>query len=370
MSEVRFVVVAAGTGGHIYPGLSIAGSLQERVSEAKISFIGRPNSAEESAITKQGYDFYPIRAKALPRRISLQLLTSGAILSYSTLRCIRLLRHLRPRMIISIGGFVSVPVVLAARMLKIPVAMHEPNALPGLANKFMAKYARVVMLGFAGAAKYMPPQANMVVTGTPIRPEIMATTKEAGRQGLGIDRSKKMLLVVGGSQGAKSINESMEEAANAFKDRQDLVVLHQTGPGHFAEVCKRFGGTSDRAIDGNRTIVPYIQQMPLALAAADLIVCRAGAVTLAEITAAGLPAVVIPYPFAAEDHQRKNALELVEAGAAIMIDDGELTGEALANAVLTILDDDARSHRMAHASKNLGKPAALQEITKTILNLM
>ncbi|HHV44974.1 MAG TPA: undecaprenyldiphospho-muramoylpentapeptide beta-N-acetylglucosaminyltransferase [Firmicutes bacterium] len=369
MGEVRIVIVAAGTGGHIYPGLAIGQALRERVS-ADISFIGRPNSPEQRAITQQGYAFHAIKAQALPRKLSLGFVSSGALLAIGTLKSIGLLRRLKPKVIVSIGGFVAVPVTLAARLLRIPLVLHEPNALPGLANRLMARHAAVTMLSFPGAVKYLPPSAKVVVTGTPIRPEIVTTTKDEGRKALGIPPGKKLLLVVGGSQGAKSINDAMEQAAPLLAEEKELMILHQTGPTHFAAVREAFGGSESRVVVGNRIIVPYIQEMPLALAAADLIVCRAGAVTLAEVTAVGLPAVVIPYPFAAEDHQRKNALELVNAGAATLIDDGELTGETLARAVLEIYRDPAKATKMAQASKNLGRPQALQEIAEIILNLM
>jgi len=279
-----------------------------------------------------------------------------------------ILKHEKPDLVIGTGGFVCGPITFMAALHKVPACIQEQNAMPGVTNKILSRFVKKVFLGYKEGRKYFSGDAEYVYTGNPIRTEILNNKREDAYAELGLDPEKKTILVFGGSRGARSINKAMLEAELALSGRHDVQVLHATGDvnyeAYMEEITKR-GGVADNII-----IKPYLHNMPVALAAADLAVCRAGAIGLAEITAKGIPSVLIPYPFATANHQEFNARAVEAAGAAKVILDKEMTGEKILEIVEHLLVHEEELTAMAAAAKKLGKPQAAEDIAKQALALL
>jgi len=368
---MKVLLAAGGTGGHIYPGITIAQTLLERIPDAELLFVGAKGGLEAELVPRAGFAFEAIPARYLRRRLSAEALLTAWTAWRGFREAWRIVGRFRPDVAVGTGGYVSGPVVLAAALRRVPTVIQEQNAYPGLTSRLLAKAARRIALGSEAAARYFPRTGKVVVTGNPIRRDILVRTRAEAIASLGLDAARKTVLVFGGSQGGRSINNAVVEAAPALLARGDVQIVHQTGKIHFADVAARAGAAprpaGDGASAGHWHIVPFIHDMPAAYAAADLVVCRAGAITLAEIAARGLPAVLVPYPFAAERHQDANAAELARAGAAVVVPDAELTGPALAQTVSGLLDDEERRTRMAAAARRLGRPDAAGRIAELVL---
>jgi UDP-N-acetylglucosamine--N-acetylmuramyl-(pentapeptide) pyrophosphoryl-undecaprenol N-acetylglucosamine transferase len=363
---VHFIVTGGGTGGHIYPALAIAKGLQRKYPPAKILYIGKKHGLEEELAPAAGCSFQPIRVQGLQRRAFLTNLLALGKASVGFFQAWRIISHFKPLLVIGTGGYVCGPVLLAAVFLRIPTLIHEQNALPGITTRWLARFVRLVAITFADSARYLPRRAHFRLTGLPVRPEFLLTPREQSRSALGLPPEGFLILSFGGSQGARSINQAMQEVIKQFRQRKNVHFLHVTGPGQYNEFRKGFTMPEN----GNTTIKPYLYEMPQALSAADLVVCRAGAATLAEITATGVPAILIPYPYAAGNHQEFNARALEEKGAAVVIKDEELKGKKLANQIERLLAEPSRLREMAKASKQLGSPRALEDILMCIEELI
>ncbi|HEX2025181.1 MAG TPA: UDP-N-acetylglucosamine--N-acetylmuramyl-(pentapeptide) pyrophosphoryl-undecaprenol N-acetylglucosamine transferase, partial [Actinomycetota bacterium] len=267
--------------------------------------------------------------------------------------------------VIGMGGFVSVPVALAARLERVPLIVHEQNALPGLANRVAARWARTVALSFAEAADRFPRRARTVVTGNPVRASIARVPSERrplaeeARRVLDLDDDRRTVVVFGGSQGALRLNRAAVELAGLLAPRGDLQLVVLTGPQHHDDVRRRLPPPSSLIV---RTSA-FLDRMELAYAAADLVVCRAGATTVAELTACGLPSILIPYPYATGRHQEANARALQRAGAAEVVLDDAATGETLQRGIASILDDAGRLLSMSRSSARFGRPEAADAVT-------
>lgn len=367
---LRVLITGGGTGGHIYPGLAIAERLRERGD--RVLFVGTARGLEKELVPAAGFELRLIPAQSLPRRLSPALLKALWTAGQGFRAARRVLREYRPHVVVGTGGYVAGPVVLAARFMRLPILIQEQNALPGLTNRILARLADRVALGYAEAARRLKARAPVVVTGNPLRAGIAAGDRRAAIRRLGLDPGRATLIAFGASQGARGLNVAMREAAPVFKAHPELQVIHQTGRSAYEAIAseleqrgaRRVG--PDLVIDGNVRVMPYIDAMPDALAAADLVVGRAGALTISEITACGLPAILIPYPHHADSHQEYNARVLSDAGAALVILEAELSGERLAQAALAILADEKRRRAMGEASRGLGRPNAALAVVKLI----
>ncbi|MDA8236155.1 MAG: undecaprenyldiphospho-muramoylpentapeptide beta-N-acetylglucosaminyltransferase [Clostridia bacterium] len=368
---MRLLVTGGGTGGHIYPALAIARGFQQRHEGAEILYVGTNRGLEADIVPKAGYAFRTVTVEGLERKLSLKLLTSGLKAVQGLLDTRRILQVFRPQAVVGTGGYVCGPVVLMAALQGIPCLIHEQNAYPGITNKMLARFVNQVALTFGESAKYFPPRAPVKLTGLPIRPEVLAAEKEKGRANLGLDKDKFLVLVTGGSRGARSINKAMVEVHKWFAGRPEVQILHITGQSGYEDTLVQLEKEGITLTPkGNSIIKPYLYNMEDALAAADLIICRAGATTLAEVTARGIPAVLIPYPYAAENHQEHNARSLENHGAAIVILDKDLMGYSLLQTLEALLDAPPRLQAMAVNSLKLGKPAALDEILDMVDELV
>jgi len=368
---LRFVVAGGGTGGHIYPALAIARGLKERYPEAEILYIGTARGMEADIVPKEGIPFKGITAAGLERKLSPKNLLALWQAGLGFWQARDSIRRFRPDAVIGAGGYVCGPVVLAAALSGIPTLIHEQNALPGITNRILTRFVDRVAVTFADSIQYLSCREKVRLTGLPVRPEILRVDRERSRENPDLSAGRFLLFSFGGSQGARTVNRAMVAVIKMFAGDPRLNILHVTGQaGHreFLDGCKTMG--IDLGEYGNITITHYIYNMQDALGAADLVISRAGAATLAELTALGIPAILVPYPYAAENHQEFNARALEREGAALVIPDRRLDGESLCRKVADLLDNRERLAAMAAASKKIGKRRALEDIMDIVEELL
>ncbi|MTI85246.1 MAG: undecaprenyldiphospho-muramoylpentapeptide beta-N-acetylglucosaminyltransferase [Firmicutes bacterium] len=367
---MRFVITGGGTGGHIYPALAIARGLQERYPGAKILYIGTKKGLEADIVPRSGLAFQSIRLSGLRRSLTPRNLLVLWRAGTGTLEARKIIKKFKPSAVVGTGGYVCGPVVIAAASLRVPTLIHEQNALPGVTNRILSVLASQVTTTFEDSVRRFPRRARVQITGLPVRPEVLTADRNQAREKLGVLPQQALVLSFGGSQGARSINLAMAGVLKELHANDYIKFLHVTGQaqqGEFISECRRLNVTLN---EDNIKVVPYLYEMPEALAAADLIICRAGAATLAEITVRGIPAVLIPYPYAAENHQEYNARALVRKDAAEMILDDEVTGRLLAQKINTMINNPEKLKEMAGASLSEGRPRALQDIIKNVDRLL
>jgi UDP-N-acetylglucosamine--N-acetylmuramyl-(pentapeptide) pyrophosphoryl-undecaprenol N-acetylglucosamine transferase len=352
MSARRFVIAGGGTSGHINPALAIADQIRLDHPDAEICFCGTARGLESQLVPRAGYDFVTIRARGLPRRLNRDFFTAVADFFAGRAQCRALLKSFRPDAVIGTGGYVCSPLVAAATSLKIPVLLHEQNAFPGRSNRLMAHQSQVVCISMPGAEKYFRTRAPIVLTGNPVRPIFFELETAAVRAQFGWDPQLKVLLVTGGSLGAKQLNDAVLGLPNE-PEFQALLKRHKIAV-HLA--CGQQHAPSVRAA----------AQGPQYLAAADLVLSRAGAMTCAELAALGKPAILVPYPFAAGDHQTENAKVHDQAGAAIRVANSDLTSSFLASQLSRLFDHPAELRQMGEQAKSLGIPDAAAKICRSL----
>lgn len=363
---MRIIVSGGGTGGHIYPALAIAKGMKQRLPDVKILYVGSYQGMESRIVPQQGWDYQGIDISGINRSSMLKASQSMVKFPRSFFQGWDIAKRFKPDIVVGTGGYASFPVVLAGTFMPCRTVIHEQNAVPGLANRTLAKRVDRVLLTFEEAAKYMPAD-KVKVTGLPVRREVLEADPEKARRHLGLKSGIFTLLAFGGSQGAASINRAMLEVAERLAG-EALQIIWITGPGNFNEVqtaLKQLGGIDIQG--GNLLLLPYMDHMEDALAVADLAVCRAGASTLSELALLGLPAILVPYPYAAENHQEKNARALAEKNAAAMVIDEFLDGDTLVKKILSLQANPEVLKSMAVNIKKEARPRALEDILDAIL---
>lgn len=365
----RVIISGGGTGGHIYPAITIARAIAD-IEPTEFLYVGSKIGLENTLIPNEGIPFVTIDVRGLERKISFRNLVTLGKTAGSLIKAEHIIHKFKPDVVIGTGGFVCGPVLLTASLSGIPTLVQEQNVIPGVTNTILSRFVKCVALGYEEAAERFKRKDILVYTGNPVRKDILTGTKDHGRALLGLDPDKFTLLVAGGSRGARSINNAMIEVHRYFRDSKDIQILHVTGDHEYDRVVGQLEGIDGKGRYGEGShIIPYLHHMPEALAAADLAVYRAGAVGLAELTVRGLPAILIPYPYAAEDHQRYNAQALVMCGAAKMILDKMLTGRELLEEIVHLKNDPEALKRMAQASKSKGRPQAAHDIAELALSI-
>jgi len=349
----RIVIAGGGTGGHLYPGLALADALAGRGVE--VVYVGAAGGIEARVVPTTGYRLHLLPGRQL-RGGGLGRAARGlATATGATLRAVALLGTLRPALVVGVGGYASVAVVVAAALRRIPSVLLEQNVVPGAANRMLVRLARRVCVGFAESIRFFPP-GRAVHTGNPVRADLLRPRPARTRPGL---------LVFGGSAGAHKLNEATVGALAVLgPTARGLDVTHQTGAADVDAVRARYAGLGLTV-----RVEPFITDMGAAYAAADVVVGRAGAMTCAEVTAVGLPAILVPYPYAADDHQRRNAEVLAAAGAAETILDADLTADRLAERLRALLDDPSRRATMAARARDLGRADAARRVADECLAL-
>ena len=370
---MKVIFAGGGTAGHINPALAIAGYLKQKQPDAEILYVGNKGGMEERLVPKAGFEFKSIHVSGFSRAKTPKALVANvktvtrAVTATSA--CKKIIDEFQPDLCIGTGGYVSGPVLKAAVDKGIPVLIHEQNAFPGVANKMLSTKADAVMLAIADAQKYMKEGCNFVVTGNPVRPEIITADKESARCELGLDE-RPVVLSFGGSLGADRVNEACAELiARSGKDGR-YQHIHAYGQyGHwFPDAVKEKGADIEKC--PNLDIREYIDNMPTCLAAADIVVCRAGAITISEIQAQGKPAVFIPSPNVAENHQYHNAMALVNQKAGDIIEEKDLTGELLCEKVDNIVSDKARLEEYSKNARKMAIIDANERIYKIITDTL
>ncbi|MGO0122021.1 undecaprenyldiphospho-muramoylpentapeptide beta-N-acetylglucosaminyltransferase [Desulfothermobacter acidiphilus] len=368
MAGWNFVVTGGGTGGHIYPALAIARGLKRRLPQAQVFYLGTAEGLEARLVPEEGLPFYAIKGAGLKRRLTLGNMRALLRAFQGLLAAYRLLGQLSPRVVVGTGGYVAGPVVLAAWLRRLPVLIHEQNAFPGLTNRWLARLAQVTALTFPEAARFLHSRGEVVVTGLPVREEILQVSREEARVHLGLGSEDRLLVSFGGSRGASSLNRAVKELVRHYSGRQGVYLCHATGEAHYASWIRELEAEGVR-LAANIRIYPYFRRIADFLGAADLAICRAGAATLAELTCLGCPSILVPYPYATGRHQEYNARALAEQGAAVVIADSELTGARLLSEVERLLTVPEELLRMAQAAKAMGKPEALDLLVDLVIRL-
>jgi UDP-N-acetylglucosamine--N-acetylmuramyl-(pentapeptide) pyrophosphoryl-undecaprenol N-acetylglucosamine transferase len=341
---MRVIFAGGGTGGHLFPGLAVAREFQRRDGRVQILFVGTEQGIEFRVLPKEGFKLETLAVKGIKGRGLRGWLEALYGVPASLLRSLKIIRQFRPDCVIGLGGYASGPLLLAAKLKNVRAAIMEQNLRPGFTNKLLARWVDRVFTAYPESAGYFP-GARVVESGNPVR----------WRELPKISRAEKFsLLIFGGSAGARRINYAVLDAFKLLTDLQaDLSITHQTGQADYAAIKEAY-----TALPFAAEVTPFIDRMDEAYARADLVLCRAGATTVAELTVFGKAAILVPFPFAIYDHQRANAQALQERGAAEMILDHELTGTLLAERIRGYCSDRARLERMAAAARALGRPDA------------
>lgn len=370
----RTVLIAGGgTAGHVFPAIAVARELVRADADLVPVFVGVPDRLEAQLVPAAGFDLHHIEAVAVPRRPSPRLLKVPGALRQGVRRCEQLARELDVAAVVTFGGYVSFPLDRAALRADLPLVIHEQNSVPGLTNRVASRWADRVAVSFPSSAERFPRPERCVVTGNPVRDDVSRLDRQraraSARERLGLQPDLPTLLVFGGSQGARSINRAITDAHGRW-DGRDLQILHAAGTRGYAESARRWEQARARSRGPAVTLVEFIDDMADAYAAADLVVCRAGATSIAELTALGLPSVLVPYPHATGDHQTHNARGLQRAGAAVVIADDQLDGASLVAAAEPLLRDPARYAAMATSAAVFGRPDAAANVARLVREVM
>ena len=363
---MKILFAGGGTAGHINPALAIADYVKKRHPDAQISYIGTAEKLEAKLVPAKGYDFYTIKVAGFRRSLSpkaiIHNISAVKLAATSMLSAKKIIKKINPDIVIGTGGYVSGPVLKAAQKLGIKTAIHEQNAFPGVTTKMLAPNADKVMLAMGEAKKYLKLKKEPVITGNPIRSELLSIDRETARQRLGLD-DKPLILSFGGSLGAKRLNEAVADVIKWHNGTNKYYHIHGTGKAGYEAMLESL---KDTKLSNDIKIREYIDDMDVCMAAADLVICRAGAITLGELQACGKPSILIPSPYVAENHQYHNALTLKKDGAAELIEEKDLNGESLVNMVNILLNDSNKLEKMAIAAKE----NAITDTNERIYNII
>lgn len=357
------IVAGGGTGGHVTPALAIARALVERGHDAEsIHFVGSRRGIEARLVPAAGFGVTLLPGRGIQRRLTVENVAAVAGLLRALVSAAWLVARWRPRVVVSVGGYASAPCSIAAVACRVPLVLAEQNARPGAAHRLVARFARAAAVTFDGT-----PLPRAVVTGNPVRAEILAVDRSpAGRDGarraLGLPLDRSVVFVFGGSLGARRLNEAVAGLVEAWADRADVAVRHVVGTRDWDDVARR--GTPSGALVYQR--VEFEERMDIALTAADVAVCRAGASTIAELTVAGVPAIYVPFPAATDDHQTANARAVADAGGGVLVPDADLTPDRLAKELDALVSDADRLGVMATAARTLGRPDAAARVAALV----
>jgi UDP-N-acetylglucosamine--N-acetylmuramyl-(pentapeptide) pyrophosphoryl-undecaprenol N-acetylglucosamine transferase len=356
---VRVLIAGGGTGGHLYPGIAVAEELRRRDGTTAVSFVGTARGLESRVVPALGYPLDLIRSAGLKGKAIGALARGLALLPLSAVDAWQVLSRRRPDVVVGVGGYSSGPVLLLAALRRIPTLLMEQNTAPGFTNRTLARWVAAAAVSYDETLRYFPRVG--VVTGNPVRRQFL----DRGEPAVPPADGRTRVLIVGGSQGARALNDAMLAAAPALAAHAaTLTITHQTGERDLARVRAGYAGAGCPAV-----VEPFFHDMPARMSAADVVVSRAGASTLAELTILGKPMVLVPLPTAADDHQRKNAATLAGAGAAEVIEERALDGQRMAATLLALASDADRRQRMAAAARALGRPDAAARVVDRLEQL-
>jgi len=367
--SMKVLITGGGTGGHINPALAIAQKIKASDKNNQILYVGTKDGMESDLVPKQGFDFRTVEAKFLQRKISIDNIKTLAISIKGVAQSMKIISEFKPDIVIGTGGYVCGPVVLAAALKKVPTIIHEQNVFPGITNKLLSKVVDKIAISFEEATKYFKYKNKLVLVGNPVRKEVIEANRMQSRKKYNLKNDDIFIYSFGGSGGQKSLNDSIINVIKEIKNRDKIKLLHVTGKrlkDNFQESLQK----ENIKIPSNVTIVDYMYDAPSALSASDLVIGSAGAITIAEITKIGVPSILIPKTYTAENHQEYNARALEKMGAAVVILESELKDNKLLSTIDKIINNSSELSAMSLNSKKLGELNAEEEIYKLILELV
>jgi UDP-N-acetylglucosamine--N-acetylmuramyl-(pentapeptide) pyrophosphoryl-undecaprenol N-acetylglucosamine transferase len=362
-NPINVIISGGGTGGHIYPAIAIANALKAENPSINILFVGALGKMEMEKVPKAGYKIIGLPIAGIQRNLSFENLKFPYKLVRSIFLARKIIKDLKPNIAIGVGGYASGPLLLMANNMGIPTLIQEQNSFAGITNKFLAKKARAICVAYTGMEKFFP-ENKIIFTGNPVRSDILdiSSKKSTGLEHFGLDKNDKTLLIIGGSLGAKTINESIDAGLQKLIDA-GFQIIWQTGKLYIEKAKKAANNLK------NIYVSDFIYDMDLAYASADIVISRAGALSVSELCLAAKPSILIPYPFAAEDHQTANALNLVEKNAAIMIKDADAKNKLIDQAI-ALKDDLNLQNSLSINIAKLGKPLAAKEIANEVFKII
>ncbi len=361
---MKIIISGGGTGGHIYPAIAIADEIKKRIENVEILFVGAKDRMEMDRVPKSGYKIKGLWISGIQRKRSLKNLVVPIKLIHSLIKAGRIIWTFKPDVVIGVGGYASGPTLRVAALYGIPTVIQEQNSHAGITNRLLAKHVDKICVAYTQMEKYFP-KTKLVLTGNPVRADLhqINTKKEEAIGFFDRGHNQKTVLMTGGSLGARSLNEAALKAYDVFRENPDIFFIWQTGKLYYERLKQNQMGQLE-----NVKMVPFIERMDLAYAVADVIIARAGALTISELGLVGKPAILVPSPNVAEDHQTKNAQALVDLNAAIMIRDQHVENELFAQ-VVKLLNDENRKRDLANNMSKTAKPEATRFIVNEILTL-
>lgn len=368
---MKIIIAGGGTGGHLYPGIAVAEEFinknihSEKIRKEDITFVGTTRGLESKVIPKEGFNIRYLRAEGIIGKSFFKKLRALFVLMLSIWDALKILKEIKPSIVIGVGGYASVATVFVARLKGIPTMILEQNSVPGFANRILAKIVHTVAISYQESILFFP-KDKTYFTGNPIRKKILRGNEELAYKLFPLNKERFKIFIFGGSLGASSINNYIIEALNYLTDlRHNIEFLHQTGQNDYEKVKITYNKLGFRS-----AVLPFIYDMAEAYKISDIVICRAGASTLSEITALGKPAILIPYPYAAYNHQEKNARKLQEIGAARMILEKEISGEVLAREIRKLYEDDKLRNKMQKTATAFGRIDAASKVVDLAISLI
>lgn len=368
---MNILFAGGGTAGHINPALAIANHMKEICPDTNVHFVGTKEGLEASLIPHSGYGIDFIKVHGFERKLSFSTLKTAAELPAAVAASKKIIRRIKPDAVVGTGGYVCGPVLYAAAKMGIPTLVHESNAFPGITTKILSKYVDEIAIGIDDGRKFIPNAKQIKLTGNPVRPSILQINSADAKKELGVT-DKPFIVIFGGSLGARDFNKSVVDWISSIAEKCEYRILMGTGKlNQYKAVTDRFKENGkDIESDPNITVSEYIYNMDVAMNAADLVISRAGASTLAELTAIGKPAILVPSPYVTDNHQEHNARAIERGGGAVVLTEAELSAENIDNAVKKILSDKNAFEKMASASAEMGVRDSADRICKDILKLI
>lgn len=363
---MRVLISGGGTGGHINPALAIARMLKEKYSDSVIEYVGTDKGLETKLVPREGYKLHTVKVRGFSRSLNPVNIDAAIKAVTSVWEAKKIIKEFKPDIVIGTGGYVCWPVLKAAAKMKIPTVVHEQNAVVGMTVKMLSKYVDKVMISFQESAKYFDCQEKIVLTGNPINSDMLNLSSKDAKAKLGLDDKTPVILSYGGSLGAMMINKTMLEVIENFSEKNNIYHIHATGRGEWQQIKEKlvalgYSDNADSVTKGKITVREYIYDMPTLLAAADIVICRAGAMTISELSAMGKAAVIIPSPNVTNNHQYKNAAVLEKAGAAILIEEKNLNGQKMKDVLGNLINNTLELEKL---QKNIRNFAVLDSLIR------
>lgn len=366
---MKVIITGGGTGGHIYPALAIANKIKNSYKDAEILYIGTEKGLESRLVPKEGFNFQPIRVKGFSRKLSKDTFKSIKELAFGMNDARKILKEFSPDLVIGTGGYVCGPVVFLAALRKIPTMIHEQNAFPGVTNKILSKVVDRVAASFQESIARFKNLEKVKITGNPVRQDLFEIDNDMAYKELGLKKNIPFILCFGGSGGQKSLNDAMFKFI-VKNINSNIQILHITGERFYEKFISDLKNVGIETLNDNIKVMPYFYEMPKALNIADITITSGGAITIAELTAIGVPAIIVPKAYTAENHQEYNAKALESKGAGIMIKENELTYELLSEKIFDLLESPSKLQTMSKNSKKIGIKDADDKILELIKEIV